>query len=226
MSDEIDDYRGCTVTIGKMSFQIPTDEPVTDADVIAHEELICDIEKAAAPHRRLVKTADKIAKLLRKDVDKTFTVRDDRVTEDAPLFGIGAHAEEPSRLEDASTIRRILKGTAAAGWQRQIAAFAAEGASIGDIEAWVRQQASEAPFTVNVGDMEVCLMGGTLTPGICRVDYANTKSKVDSGPKKVYAVLHDVRSTAQLIVDAYDIPSPMGAEIKRDADKSKLRRRA
>lgn len=76
----VKDRRGQQCKVGNLSFIFPDEPPITDEEIIDHEELIARIEQRAAKLRKELSKANGYMRALRGDINRTMSERvsDDR----------------------------------------------------------------------------------------------------------------------------------------------------
>lgn len=98
--------RGRQKTVGGLAFQVPSDRPKTDAEIVDREMLIEQIEEAAQPSRDEIKLAKTVVTGIRSDIASTANRRRRGIPEEKGLF------DGKPETEPMPTSVRITKETA------------------------------------------------------------------------------------------------------------------
>ena len=142
--------RGRQIFVGKLSFVLPADVPVTDVEVVEREKLIARIEAAVNPYRAVAKFGDDVVKMLREDVTRTFRNRGadgDEKQED--LFEVGEKAP-PS---DSEFKRRMVRNAfTEIGWERRVNELAESGATDDEVMKFIARELPAAEESTRYGE--------------------------------------------------------------------------
>lgn len=203
--------RGHTFAIGKRKIPIPTDRPVTDADIVTHNQTIADLRAAAAPFEAVSKTVKGIIDMLRDDVENGLAERDERtIAREAPLF-VTTKDKADDSVDSRSTLRTVTRAGGPVGWQAEIASMHSDGASDDTIENFLSKYPEENFTTKTVGKLSLTIRGGK-DPALVSI-----ASRKDEDGRNVQSEKVEL-NTGQLLGafrSAWDIVSPAMAEVRK-----------
>jgi hypothetical protein len=203
--------RGHMFAIGKRKILIPTDRPVTDADIVTHNQTIADLRAAAAPYEATSKTVKGIVDMLREDVENGLAERDERtIAREAPLF-VATKEKADDSVDSRSTIRTVTRAGGPVGWQAEIASMHADGASDDTIENFLSKYPEENFTTKSIGKLTLTIRGGK-NPALVSI-----ASRKDEEGRNVQSEKIELNTTK--LIDAFrsawDIVSPAMAEVRK-----------
>jgi len=70
-----EDIRGQTVSIGRLTIQVPVTLPETDDDILGHEEQVALIKAECRPHKKIVDAGKEVVTLLQDDITAAMDAR-------------------------------------------------------------------------------------------------------------------------------------------------------